>query len=394
MRSRFARWVKRPGYRTRLGLTVAVVVLAAIAFGLAATLVSDWLTGWWLVVVTLVMLALLAVLALFRDYASSSAGTLFYVRIGEQWMPDWHVERLMDDVKAHMDSKAISRDYLRHTSEDPARVDDVEQVVTEASRSLEGALNDDTTGTAYHLAPNMLWPAAVAVGYDLFAWQDLTLREYVKDDVPPTFEMPLEMRTPSEERDTETSRVYTTPETRHEARDKDRPVEGPSVAVVAVELSWWDESKVTPALTGFRIGSLTRVACFETAGSDPEDARLPVVVGDPDPTHPDTPVVQPHVVAEHAYRAIRSAIHANPERPVLVMLRVPKTAAVSLGHLLRTRRCGAEGSHSSGCDNPWEVLVPMNYEMFPRPLQYTPLRVHPHQPAAEEMTRRLQECLI
>ena len=93
-------------------------------------------------------------------------------------MSDWHGQSEEVAAKEHLDERVVSR----HIMAVPHRgVLDVADEVSTLGRDLQMTMNDDDSGSGYVLAPNMIWPAALALGYGLHPPSGTALAEMGKN---------------------------------------------------------------------------------------------------------------------------------------------------------------------------------------------------------------------
>ncbi len=113
-----------------------------------------------------------------RHWMINRNGTLYYLRLLPASSPD-HMRGAMDLARAH------SLDFRSATGWFGAEGDilDLRTDVARLSDELERAMNDDDEATGYLFAPNLSFPAALSVGYDVLLRQRTTLAE-VPDPVP------------------------------------------------------------------------------------------------------------------------------------------------------------------------------------------------------------------
>ncbi|ASU77601.1 hypothetical protein CDG81_03935 [Actinopolyspora erythraea] len=90
-------------------------------------------------------------------------GTLFYVHLLDESMPNWHEHSLDAARNRRMSMRSVVRwvDLKQRTSDG---VIDVVEPCHEISTAVEEAINSDRDDTGYTVAPNMLWPMALTVG--------------------------------------------------------------------------------------------------------------------------------------------------------------------------------------------------------------------------------------
>lgn len=173
------RWAVRRRWWQRRGAVLVITANFAVAFALASTaallglVVEDLLpvsgdrhcsaARYALLGVTL--LALLLAL-LWRRSAHGRTGTLFYVRLIDEAWQDWHVIPVQVASRRRMSLRSVTR-WVDLPSRTRHGVIDLVDVCSEIASALEAVVNGDRDDTGYTIAPNMLWPAALAVGAEL-----------------------------------------------------------------------------------------------------------------------------------------------------------------------------------------------------------------------------------
>lgn len=121
-------------------------------------------------------LALLFAAVLWRSLIHRRTGTLFYVRLLADDMPDLHDAAIQIAARRRMSLKSVTRwaDLPTHTHEG---VIDLSATCADIAAALEAVVNADRDDTAYTIAPNILWPAALAIGAELPIVDNLQLLE-------------------------------------------------------------------------------------------------------------------------------------------------------------------------------------------------------------------------
>lgn len=111
-------------------------------------------------------------------------GTLYYLRFQSETNPDFH-ERVMSQSRSeYLDFRSISAwcdptlADVQKSGSHAYHVVDVRQQVNEMSAELQRAANDDSGESGFDIAPNLLFPTALALGYDWLPFGDVTLREF------------------------------------------------------------------------------------------------------------------------------------------------------------------------------------------------------------------------
>lgn len=153
----------------RGGLDITLSILGVVVIAFATYALEDVLNGAsfdWRSPVLSGIFGLIGVrLLLVRAQIAYRRGTLLYLRLLYEFMADLHNIAVETRVRGQADHKIISRwinpDGVVGVVND--MTPEVSAITVEAERSL----NEDTAETGTQVAPNMFWPAAMAVGYDL-----------------------------------------------------------------------------------------------------------------------------------------------------------------------------------------------------------------------------------
>lgn len=108
----------------------------------------------------------------------NNRGTLYYLRFQSETNPDFH-EDVVEKARAeYLDFRSISAWCDPASNQDSDhRVVDVRRQVGGMSAELQRAANDDTGESGFDVAPNLIFPAALALGYDWTPPGRTTLRE-------------------------------------------------------------------------------------------------------------------------------------------------------------------------------------------------------------------------
>jgi hypothetical protein len=316
---------------------------------------------------TLASAFLLAVLVRGRQRRVRTTGTLYYLRYLQEWMSDWHLDDLDVIRSTYLDRRVIGR----WSTEAPKNgvldlVEDTAAITSELQRSF----NDDRADTAFNIAPNLLLPVAIGVGFDLYGWDSIILEELFGDKLlswaltdaagAGTHAMPVTLVA-------------------------DRHPNGTSVLVTA-DLT--DQGATSPPPWRFR--THYRVGVFTGPGL--VQPQKVVVSTQQRPVYPlDTVVVHPARAAKAVVGAIRRALHENPASTVVLAARMPKTVALAVGWGLAnwtTREhpgCGQMGCRQVACLHPWRRLVVAMPDQETLGGGYHLTRVHRSQPTAGQL---------
>ncbi len=357
----------------------------------------------WRVRLFLLATFLLLLLVLIRATLSRRQGTLYYVRLLDEWMSDRHLDTVRGIANGYRDERTVTE----HMHAAPrAGVVDVADQLTSVSQRLEATMNEDEVGTGYHLAPNMIWPSALALGYHLNPRPSMTLLEMPppkkskdKISLDDILEWPLFGAT-------STSPRFTAPEVRMATTSGTAPARH---VLVSVELT--GQGPVAPPRDWTPDVKL-RVAVYQEPGGD-VDAEYCKVHIDVDPTaevQADERLVHPQAAVETVTCALRYALSAHQGATVYAALRVPKSVAVAIGFRLSggcpdDAQCAMKRSDTKtprpadAADtkcitldfggqerHPWRRLVLLQRDqevVWQAPIEYQVLRVHPGQPCVE-----------
>lgn len=375
-----ARWIARNRWLLDV-LVLAVTAVTTAVFGVClseawpaagTTTAARIDTGH---VLTLLIAAVLLILSvLWRWRLRVQHGTLYYVRFLSGWMSDWHLETEREHRRHFLDERVVSRQISSVPDEG---VWDVAAQVDELARDLQATMNEDDISTGFLLAPNLLWPAAVALGYQLHPWPGLQVTEFEIPGRAMTFD--LHGVSPFAGFDS----PVVTPEGGSEA----------STVLVTVEMT--GEGSVTLP-QGF--SPAVRVRLWFPAGEAKIDGKGRAVAvsttSDRSGLKEGQAVVHPLAAAAKAADVILSALDDFPNATVYAILRVPKSVAVVIGHRLSGLSTDVvpgtrPPTPSVASRHPWRRLVllaPDQDAGGPNSGNYHAVRVHSSQPSAATMS--------
>lgn len=339
LRDSLDRWWWRPDRKRLATANFVVVALATAIAGTASLLIEDALPkpGDHAVLVPTRLLLLIVLLALLwaalwlRTHTYRSGGTLYYTHALAEGMSDLRRDALAQAVAHHMALRTLSRWIDLPDNTNPHGVIDIHTVCAEIGASLEDLINNDNPDTGYTIAPNLLWPIALAVGTYLPPVLDTRLLE-LQSATAASATIRLGDTTP----------ITLTHTTTHL---------DPTATRTAIVLAFTPNAKHydDTVLTGFGINT-THIL----AGPDgiPTDTTPPLTASQL--------AALPRALADH----LEPLITSTDERLVIAYL--PKTVALALGwELSRKRIRFFAGTHL------------MNYDRG----AFVPMRVHPSQPA-------------
>ncbi len=169
---------------TALIADVALIVEDLTLFAGSADQPSGWVWCWRSGVFLLAAIAAGFFYYKSRQHARDN-GTLYYLRLLDVSMPDWNWASVERRDRRDFRSASALINYL--ASPDP-RVVDASPAAGKISTSFEMALNDDSDERGTQIAPNLIAPAALAVGYEwLVSNRDIILEELNGDLTKPDF---------------------------------------------------------------------------------------------------------------------------------------------------------------------------------------------------------------
>lgn len=187
---------RRLPVRWKKAIADAVVgVLFSLVVGVSGVVVQDRVSGkpWnggLIVLLVCLTVGLLAAIA-GRYWVWSSHGTMYSLLLQSDSAPDNHASSVARAEGKYMAQRSITRRF--DPGESP--VIDIREVVADFSDTLEGLVNDDNQDTGYHLATDLIMPAAIAVGYGFRPPLNVSLREIngsmVDPQPPPEYEWDL-----------------------------------------------------------------------------------------------------------------------------------------------------------------------------------------------------------
>lgn len=331
------------GVLSLLAISTATFMLEQLVLSGRSALMDYWHVAVWLGGSVIAWGGLLW----FRSRLSASAGTLYYVRMLDPSMTDWHEAAERHAQKEYLQLFEVSRDTLM---DEVDGVIDVRGQRRRAFEYLEELFNADDQSTGFSVAPNMLWPVALGLGYRAALRPGSTLVDFGEGD------------------DTLVEWAPDAPAMggRHVKSWKEPSAPGIGAAVLATlttqpRASW----------PQWRTGSRVRVAGFA-----PDGEVQGVTIGKAG-DH-----VRPGEAASAWVQAIREALH-EAEGPVLLAAQVPKTVAFAAGYYLGRMPstgsraslpgCGDEDCRRPGCQNPWKLIVPLYWDPVAR--RYVPVWV-------------------
>ncbi len=109
-------------------------------------------------------------------------GTLYYLRFLDSSMSDVHESTLREAKDKYMDLRTITWSFppfdemYEETSYRP-QMRDISTGVTGCTHALEQAMNNDTLDTQFTYAPNAIFPAGLAIGYQTYFMGNTTFVE-------------------------------------------------------------------------------------------------------------------------------------------------------------------------------------------------------------------------
>lgn len=280
-------------------------------------------------------------------------GTLYYVRLLDPGMQDRRLELFEGIRKNYGDVRAVTRWITsRPTQGTSLPAIDVTHDVNELSRDLQLTMNEDSNDTSFTLAPNMLWPMALGVGFATYLFHNTKLGEIPMSDEEKSF--PDFDVVQCADWEGEPGSVSGCPQEILVVLD--------ITGVTTLPAAWEDKAVRVDLGTG-------------------EGLRL--VKGGPG----NDPSQDPNRVASLCAKTILTTLAEHPAARVVLVARLPKSVALLLGWRLGQKLDAPKPF------NPWERLVTV--QLQPPSSKPVVTRVHPSQPPLEEMiavTQRLYDA--
>lgn len=406
-RRRLREWTRR---RTWVDLWItSVITLVAAAVSMVLEDVLPWpeqvgVVTWWRIGLLAVSLLLLFWGLAVRRRMNDSQGTWYYVRFLLPWMYDWVLPHQRQHARGYLDRRVIAAHV---TSAPSGGVIDCTDEIATLAEAITASMNSDDSDTGYTVAPNMLYPAALALGYRMYGWESLRMYESFGassiDWGLPTPTLPG--RTDSAPRmPPEWSAVPVV----REHVSTDLPPEQVTCVLVTADLTAsapGRDNRSTPPI-GFTPQVTRRLAVFEDdAGADgpiEAAARSVKIVRTLRRGEHRSADMHPLVAVHGIRHLLDSALHDYPRAVVYVVLRAPKTVALVSGFALsgpgrQLLTPGISGTWAyprcdmTDCGHPWRRLAPLLLDQERRDAaaqgHYVLMRVHPEQPAAAELAR-------
>lgn len=276
-----------------------------------------------------------------RLYLSRAVGTLYHVRMMPPSMRNWHLETQEIARRKYLRIVRILRGVNLAAEEG---VIDLRADIAAVEDKVLDLVNADDDQTGYTVAPDILAPAAIALGYRVTVPPGTVFQDFGDQGRDNGFEWRLE----------------------------DGPTKGfRDVATHAAEWSHPAGIHVHAAFSGVadyaplqqKVRQRYHVGVIENGQLAP--AQVGVTRG--------RGLVHPLAATEEWVRIIRQALHEAEEEPVIITARVPKTVSLTAGYLLSPSHqsaeqlrsfdpgCGHEGCKRPPCRNPWRYLLPLNY---------------------------------
>ena len=167
-------WIRERWARHRIAVaTFAVALAVALVTAVLALVVGDLLPidghrRWSIfrLVALVVAVAGLGAAICYRGWVLRRNGTVFYAQVLDEGMPDYHAAARAAAVSRRAGLRATT-DRIDVGQRTPDGVVDAVDAVTVTASTLTLLLNTGRDGTGRTIAPNMLWPVALGVGYQL-----------------------------------------------------------------------------------------------------------------------------------------------------------------------------------------------------------------------------------
>lgn len=350
-----------------------------------------WNPQWLRIALLLVAIGLGALAVRWLKRRRASRGTLYYLRFQNETNPDYHRAAVAKASGEYLGFRAISA--WCDPQED---IVDVRRAVSGISAEFERAINDDSDDSGYHLAPNLMFPVALAVGYEWIPPQGVTLREFSQsnDKVDlQDFQWDLACASTAgcglkskcggphfDPSDTSAFRVVADTERRDEGvADSEVPTVWLEFRLTDRDYTISAQAMKSPLKDAAAVSRVVHVAGpHGDEGVEPDYLLLKYGIA-PDVEASGLAVRQ---IAEGAAYWLGQTLRDFPKATVFIAAATPKTVSLAIGYLLTQPPLTTPASH------PWRRIVPMchfGYEPYP---QLRPMWVRHDQADPRELIAR------
>lgn len=176
-------WRRWRGTMLIVAANTAVAGAIALVTAILALVVEDALpigtarrfSGLRWIVLVLALIALVTAL-LWRASVKRHSGTLFYVRLLDDTMTDWQMNAVDLAARQHLALRPVTR-WVDLDANTTGGFIDVVDACAVTVAELRAAVLANPEGAGCTIAPNMLWPMALAVGAETPPATDLNLLE-------------------------------------------------------------------------------------------------------------------------------------------------------------------------------------------------------------------------
>lgn len=261
-------------------------------------------------------------------------GTLYYLRLLSSGMRSTHVEHLATARPGHMDVRAVTR-WFTSSAHQPI---DISSTVLEMAETFQLTMNDDSIDTEFTIAPDMVWPGAMGVGFHSYLFDRTRIQEV--DDKRSAWKLdtrPL------------VGKGLGCLEGAHpeSARRLPRADELPANEARPILLQFNLTGQTAPLPAGWAPKKTVRL----DLSSEPNDSETLRMSVNPGVAH--MVFVEPNVAAARCAQHIFDVQRSNPEAKVVLVARLPKSVAFALGwRLAEKQEVGPEPPW-----DPWERLI-------------------------------------
>lgn len=329
----------------------------------------QWNPDWWRIGALVLALFMAGWAARSLSTHRQQRGTLYYLRLQNETSPDYHRAAVSKAAKEYLAFRSIAA----WCDPGPGTVD-LRAAVAQMSTELERAINDDADDSGFDIAPNLVFPAALAIGYDWIPPGNVTLREFSsprrdkKVDIQ-TFQWKLACATASGTGCDENGRLMhkrrhfdanASAEFRIRADDDPRSAD---TAARSVWLEFWlsdkdwsdpENAMTSPHKASADIIRTIRVEQLDSSPAGGNEAYRLLLYGSEARTSKGTglTVLQ---IAEGASYWLRKTLEDFPSATVFVAGGMPKTVSFAMGYLMTRPSMQFTTAH------PWRRIVPMGH---------------------------------
>lgn len=342
----------------------------------------------------LTVLAVAVLIAIWATWSLSThrqrRGTLYYLRLQNETSVDLHRGTVNRAVKDYLGFRSVGGWCDPRTA-----TVDLRRTVAGMSEELERAMNDDADDSGFDIAPNVVFPAALALGFEWIPPRNVTLREFnPRGDKPAvqSFQWRLGCANASgmgcsngrrRHRATHFD-ISRTAGYRLRARTTSTTE---ATAARSVWLEYWlsnTDWTVEPMTSPHKASAdVVRIVHVENPMTPGAIGPYTLLSYGPRSNLPKSGLTV-RQVAEAAAYWLRKTLEDFPNATVFVAGGMPKTVSFAMGYLMTQPPMRGAAAH------PWRRIVPMGHFLHEPKPELRPTWVRPDQRSPDELIKELE----